>query len=152
MTSSVSVEIRRLGPADLSELLRVEAASYATPWTSRMFAAEFARSTSCHLGAFHRGDLTGFAIVSMIGDDWHVMNVAVDPERRRAGIAWALLDAVLVEIGPAPVTLEVRVSNTPAIALYEHAGFTIHGRRPRYYSDTGEDAFVMWRGRDAGSR
>jgi ribosomal-protein-alanine N-acetyltransferase len=74
------------------------------------------------------------------------MNVAVDPDRRREGVASTLIDAMLERIGPdASVTLEVRVSNAGAIALYERYGFRSVGTRRRYYADTGEDAIIMWR-------
>ena len=74
------------------------------------------------------------------------MNIAVDPEHRRAGVAKALLDAVMDKAGhDANYTLEVRVSNAGAIALYERYGFRGVGTRPRYYADNGEDAIIMWR-------
>ena len=75
------------------------------------------------------------------------MNVAVDPGDRRAGIATALLLALLERVGDADArfTLEVRRSNQPAIALYENHGFRAAGLRRRYYADNGEDALIMWR-------
>ena len=74
------------------------------------------------------------------------MNIAVDPDRRRQGIARALLDGMLDRAGhDANYTLEVRVSNTGAIALYERYGFRTVGTRRHYYSDNGEDALIMWR-------
>jgi ribosomal-protein-alanine N-acetyltransferase len=75
------------------------------------------------------------------------MNVAVDPDRRRHGIATALLTALLREVAgrDSQVTLEVRRSNTGAIALYERFGFRSAGVRRRYYQDNGEDAVIMWR-------
>jgi ribosomal-protein-alanine N-acetyltransferase len=71
----------------------------------------------------------------------------VDPDRHRHGIATAMLAALLRVIGDseAQVTLEVRPSNTGAIALYERFGFRSAGVRRRYYQDTGEDAVIMWR-------
>jgi ribosomal-protein-alanine N-acetyltransferase len=72
--------------------------------------------------------------------------VAVDPDRRRRGIASALIGALLDRVGPAaPVTLEVRRSNAGAIVLYERFGFRSAGVRRRYYADNGEDAVIMWR-------
>ena len=74
------------------------------------------------------------------------MNVAVDPELRRRGIATALLERLLERVAPdAQLTLEVRRSNDGAIALYERFGFRSAGVRRRYYQDNGEDALVMWR-------
>jgi ribosomal-protein-alanine N-acetyltransferase len=73
------------------------------------------------------------------------MNVAVSPERRRAGVARRLISQLLEESGrQLPLTLEVRVSNHSAIAMYEGLGFRSAGVRPRYYQDNGEDALIMW--------
>jgi ribosomal-protein-alanine N-acetyltransferase len=75
------------------------------------------------------------------------MNVAVDPDDRRTGVASALLGELLerVDDGAARYTLEVRRSNAAAIALYERFGFRSAGTRRRYYQDNGEDALIMWR-------
>jgi [ribosomal protein S18]-alanine N-acetyltransferase len=74
------------------------------------------------------------------------MNVAVDPARRREGIGRALIEGLIARAGTeASYTLEVRVSNAAAIALYESYDFRRAGTRPRYYADNGEDAVIMWR-------
>jgi ribosomal-protein-alanine N-acetyltransferase len=75
------------------------------------------------------------------------MNVAVDPARRRQGIASALLSELYVRAGDESTqfTLEVRRSNVAAIELYQRDGFRIAGVRRRYYQDNGEDALIMWR-------
>ena len=73
------------------------------------------------------------------------MNVAVAPERRRLGIATRLITQLFETAGgELPTTLEVRVSNREAIAMYEGLGFRSAGVRPRYYQDNGEDALIMW--------
>ena len=73
------------------------------------------------------------------------MNVAVEPERRRAGIATSLMRSLFDAAGPdARLTLEVRTSNAAAIAMYERFGFRPAGHRRRYYHDNGEDALIMW--------
>jgi ribosomal-protein-alanine N-acetyltransferase len=74
------------------------------------------------------------------------MNVAIEPARRREGIASRLLEELLGRVGRDPkLTLEVRASNGPALALYERFGFRSVGVRRRYYQDNGEDAVIMWR-------
>ena len=78
---------------------------------------------------------------------WHLMNVAVEPELQRQGIASALLER-LFELADRPneqYTLEVRTSNDGAIRLYEQFGFRAAGRRRAYYHDNREDALIMWR-------
>jgi ribosomal-protein-alanine N-acetyltransferase len=73
------------------------------------------------------------------------MNVAIHSERRRQGIGTDLIERLFEEAGPgARFTLEVRVSNRPAIAMYQQFGFRSAGRRRSYYHDNGEDALIMW--------
>ena len=100
------------------------------------------------LGAFEGADLVGYVINSRYVDAWHVMNVAVDPEHRRRGIATQLLER-LFELTAGDerrgYTLEVRLSNEPAIKLYEELGFESRGIRRGYYTDNREDALIMWK-------
>jgi len=145
----VNVELRRLEARDLDAVEEVERASYPTPWSRAMFAAELQKPSSLALGAYREtGELVGYAIVSRYVDAWHVMNVAVDPECRRRGIARELLERLFDVTAADPrrgYTLEVRVSNTDAIRLYEQLGFEARGIRRGYYTDNREDALIMWR-------
>jgi [ribosomal protein S18]-alanine N-acetyltransferase len=142
--------IRALQLRDLPAIDDIERESYATPWSRSMFAGELAKASSVCLGAFEddTGELVGYLIVSRYVDAWHVMNIAVDPPMRRGGIATALLER-LFELttgdGRRGYTLEVRVSNTGAINLYEGLGFQPRGIRRGYYTDNREDALIMWR-------
>ena len=111
-----------------------------------MFVLELSKPSGICLAAVHEGRVVGYLICSRYDTVWHVMNVAVDTDRRRRGIATALIAALLERVGDDPqVTLEVRKSNTGALALYERFGFRSVGVRPRYYADNGEDAVIMWR-------
>src|SRR5437899_9194841 len=89
----------------------------------------------------------GYLICSRYDTVWHVMNVAVDLDNQRRGLASAMLAELYARVGDehARFTLEVRRSNTVAIRLYEREGFRAAGTRRRYYQDNGEDALVMWR-------
>ena len=94
-----------------------------------------------------RDPIVGFAGMWIIYDEAHVTTIGVDPDHRGRGLGELLLVALFDEAlarGAQWVTLEVRVSNTPAQALYEKYGFTRQGVRRRYYSDNGEDAYIMW--------
>ncbi len=144
------IELRRLTLGDLGAIERIERRSYPTPWSRSMFAGELAKPSSHCMGAFLAGEdrLVGYLICSRYVDAWHIMNVAVDEQYRRRGIARTLLEslfAATAEDGLRGYTLEVRVSNDRAIRLYEGLGFTITGVRRGYYTDNREDAYVMWR-------
>jgi [ribosomal protein S18]-alanine N-acetyltransferase len=150
MREMTRVELRPLQLRDLSAIERIERASYPTPWSRSMFASELAKPSSICLGAFDidTDDLAGYLVISRYVDAWHVMNVAVAPNHRRRGIATMLLER-LFELtggrGRRGYTLEVRVSNTDAITLYERLGFKSRGVRRGYYTDNREDALIMWK-------
>ena len=142
--------IRTLQLRDLGAIEEIEHRSYPTPWSRSMFASELAKPSSICLGAFDEEDdaLLGYLIISRYVDAWHVMNVAVAPERRRSGIASTLLNRLFEQTagdGRRGYTLEVRVSNAGAIRLYERLGFRSRGIRRGYYTDNREDALIMWR-------
>ena len=144
------MELRPLQLRDLAAIEEIEHRSYPTPWSRSMFASELAKPSSICLGAFDQEDdtLLGYLIISRYVDAWHVMNVAVAPERRRGGIASMLLNRLFEQTagdGRRGYTLEVRVSNAGAIRLYERLGFRSRGIRRGYYTDNREDALIMWR-------
>jgi [ribosomal protein S18]-alanine N-acetyltransferase len=146
--TAVAVEIRRLEAADLTAIEAIEQRAYPTPWSRSMFASELAKPTSICLGAFEGDDLLGYVINSRYVDAWHIMNVAVDPDRRRRGIATRLLERLFEltrDDERRGYTLEVRISNEDAIRLYEQLGFEPRGIRRGYYTDNKEDALIMWR-------
>jgi [ribosomal protein S18]-alanine N-acetyltransferase len=146
--TAVAIEIRVLELSDLNAIEAIEQKAYPTPWSRSMFASELAKPTSICLGAFEGRDLVGYVINSRYVDAWHVMNVAVDPEHQRRGVATALLERlfeVTRDDERRGYTLEVRVSNEEAIGLYEKLGFDSRGIRRGYYTDNREDALIMWR-------
>jgi len=138
--------VRPLGFADLPQVLSIERRSFPTPWSLPMFVLELSKPSGVCLAASRSERVVGYVICSRYEEAFHVMNIAVDPDHRRAGVASALLEGVIERAGEdANYTLEVRVSNAGAIALYERYGFRGVGTRRRYYSDNGEDAIIMWR-------
>jgi [ribosomal protein S18]-alanine N-acetyltransferase len=145
------IEVRRLTLSDLGGIEKVERRAYPTPWSRSMFAGELSKPSSFCIGGFDTSGkvrIAGYLIVSRYVDAWHVMNLAVDESYRRRGLARRLLEELFVATSDDAMrgyTLEVRVSNTGAIRLYEEAGFRITGVRRGYYTDNREDAYVMWK-------
>ncbi|MFQ5989016.1 MAG: ribosomal protein S18-alanine N-acetyltransferase [Candidatus Methylomirabilales bacterium] len=143
-----TVRIERMQPEDLEAVLRVEVASFSQPWTRDMFETELIPGVSLALVARSDEDiLLGYLCGSIIGDEFYISNIAVDPHVRRRGVGKQLLLSALVEAsqhGARTASLEVRASNVAAQSLYQHFGFTVVGRRRRYYTGPVEDAVIMF--------
>jgi ribosomal-protein-alanine N-acetyltransferase len=139
--------IRRLTYGDLPQVIAIERRSFPAPWSLAMFVLELSKPSSVSLGAARDGELAGYLVCSRYHTVWHLMNVAVDTTHRRTGVATALIERLFEETAVAGerYTLEVRVSNAEAIAMYEAFGFRSAGVRRRYYHDNNEDALIMWR-------
>jgi ribosomal-protein-alanine N-acetyltransferase len=137
--------VRRLAYSDLPSVISIERRSFPSPWSLAMFVLELSKPSGICLAATDGEELFGYLVCSRYDRVWHLMNVAVSPDRRRLGIATRLITQLLeTSGGELPTTLEVRVSNREAIAMYEGLGFRSAGVRPRYYQDNGEDALIMW--------
>jgi ribosomal-protein-alanine N-acetyltransferase len=132
---------------DLDQVLDIERASFPTPWTRAAFCYEIEQNKVARCTAMRTpSGVVGYLCFWEIGHEIHITNLAVRPDWRRRGVARRLLATALVEGVARGVTLaflEVRPSNTRALALYESLGFQVIGRRNGYYFDTGEDALVM---------
>lgn len=135
---------------DVDDVLALEEAAFTNPWTRAMYLAELQNPgvSYCYLARDPARRAVGFCSFWRVLDELHINNLAVLPERRRAGIGSMLLEFVLkkgVELGATRATLEVRRSNEPARLLYERYGFAVAGVRAAYYSKPVEDALVLWR-------
>jgi len=132
----------------LRSVLRIEGQVYPRPWSLSLFVSELAlRSTRAYYVARVGGIVTGYCGVMLAGDDAHVTTIAVDPAWHRRGIGSRLLinaARLATRRGAKHLTLEVRVGNEPAQALYRAFGFHPAGVRKGYYVETNEDALVMW--------
>ena len=139
------VQVRRLAYSDLPAVISIERRSFPTPWSLAMFVLELSKPSGICLAASAGDELLGYVICSRYDQVWHLMNIAVVPDRRGTGVAGQLMRRLIEESqGTLPFTLEVRVSNHRAIGMYERFGFHPAGVRPRYYHDNGEDALIMW--------
>ena len=139
----------QLVPMDRSHLPAVAALErlcFTTPWNEAMLEEELYNDTASFIVAQRDdGEVLGYAGLHVILDEGYIDNVAVRPEYRRQGVADRLLD-VFCRFGQARLaflTLEVRPSNTAAVALYEKHGFTEAGRRKNYYENPTEDALLL---------
>jgi [ribosomal protein S18]-alanine N-acetyltransferase len=140
-------QIRPLAYPDLPQVIGVERRVFPTPWSLAMFVLELSKQSGVCLAALEGQKLVAYMICSRYDTVWHIMNIAVDLDHQRQGLATALLHELYARVGDddARYTLEVRRSNAVAIHLYEREGFRAAGMRRRYYQDNGEDALVMWR-------
>jgi [ribosomal protein S18]-alanine N-acetyltransferase len=141
------ITVRDLGLGDLSQVMPIERRSFSAPWSLAMFGLEISKPSTIALAAASGGRLIGYLVCSRYDSVWHLMNVAVDLDWRRRGVATALVRALFAEADRpgARYTLEVRPSNAGAVRMYERLGFRSSGRRPGYYHDNREDALIMWR-------
>jgi ribosomal-protein-alanine N-acetyltransferase len=142
--------VTTLGESDLEEVLEVETASFANPWTRDMFLKEL-RNVSVSYGYVLRtpeGRVVAFCTIWIVVDEIHINNIAVLPAYRGRGLGRALLVSILrlwSGLGASRATLEVRRSNEVAINLYMALGFRVAGTRKNYYSEPVEDALILWR-------
>jgi ribosomal-protein-alanine N-acetyltransferase len=134
--------------SDIDAVMTIERESYPNPWIRRMVDSELVRPHGICLVAQLGEQIVGYVFVALQVDAWHILNITVHPLHRGRQIGEALMRSV-IRVGdrrePIGYTLEVRVSNERAIRLYRRLGFERRGIRPRYYSDNGEDAVIMWR-------
>ena len=149
-TDPADLEVH-LGPLrrrHLRAVLRIEALVYPRPWSLSLFMSELALRTSrLYVVARINGFVVGYAGMMLAGDDAHVTTIAVDPEWHRYKIGTRLLLHLVREAvvrDARHVTLEVRVGNQGAQAMYRVFGFRPAGVRKNYYAETNEDALVMW--------
>ena len=143
----MTVLIRPMEIADLRHVTEIDGQVHAQPWSLVLFKQELANNARQYVVAEIDGVVVGHGGVMFLVDEGHVSTMAVDPEfqRRRLGslVLQALIEASLVR-GMRSMTLEVRVGNEPAISLYRKFGFAPSGVRANYYTDTNEDALIMW--------
>jgi N6-L-threonylcarbamoyladenine synthase/protein kinase Bud32 len=146
----VSARLRPMRETDVPRVAGIERACFPHPWTNGMFLDELLQGDLRYwVVAESPWGLLGYAGLMVADGEGHVMNLAVRSDARGRGLGAALLSALVDEAlrrGLTRLTLEVRPSNREALALYTQAGFVAVGRRPGYYSDSGEDGVVMWTG------
>ncbi|MDI9485533.1 MAG: ribosomal protein S18-alanine N-acetyltransferase [Bacillota bacterium] len=143
------VTYRLMTVDDIPQVQLVERKSFTTPWSRNIFVSELTRNDNAIYIVAEVGErIVGYAGIWIILDEGHITNIAVEPNYRRRGIGQGLMDVLTAEAvkrGVVAMTLEVRVTNYGAQALYEKLGFVPNGIRKEYYQDDKEDALIMWR-------
>ena len=140
------MEIVKFDESHVLEIAELEKLCFSDPWSADSIRYELKNPLSYWLVAVDEDRVIGYIGSQTVLGESDVMNVCVAPEHRRKGIGDSLVQTLINHLKSQDVyklTLEVRVSNTPAITLYEKLGFQILGRRPNYYLHPKEDAWIM---------
>lgn len=139
---------REMTAEDVPFISRLEEETFSMPWSAASFLQMIEKEDARYYVAEEDGRLLGGCGLLMIAGEGNITNVVVVPEARRRRVATGML-AHLLAAGDAEglkaYTLEVRVSNTAAIGLYEKLGFVSEGIRPHFYEKPTEDAMIMWK-------
>lgn len=138
--------IRKMTESDLDRVAEIAAAVFSMPWSRQGFAETLPMDNACFLVAEENGEILGFCGLYMAADEGEILNVAVLPPYQKRGVADQMLKELLCEGSRCGITryfLEVRVSNAPAIRLYEKNGFLRQGIRKGFYQNPDEDAYQM---------
>ncbi|SFC99894.1 [SSU ribosomal protein S18P]-alanine acetyltransferase [Bacillus sp. OV322] len=145
---SKTMMFRMMKTEDIDQVLIVERKSFTLPWSRDAFFNELNHNQyAVYMVIEDEGEVIGYCGAWIVIDEAHITNIAILPDYRGQKLGEALLRK-MIEIslsqGVKRMTLEVRVSNTTAISLYEKLGFQKGGIRKNYYTDNQEDAYVMW--------
>ena len=144
----IDLEINRMTVADLDDVMEIEQKAFTMPWSRWMFERELTESERSHFLTAKRGsEIVGYIGFWLPADEAHIVTIAVRSDFRRKGVACTLMASALTlaaHLDADKATLEVRVTNIPAQELYKKFGFEAIAIRRNFYSDTGEDAYVMW--------
>jgi ribosomal-protein-alanine N-acetyltransferase len=145
-----TTQLRAMQDADLPQVLAIESAAYAFPWSIGVFRDCLRAGYGCWVLEAESMGILGYAVLSVAAEEAHLLNVCVGPELQGQGHGRRLVQRMLDVAryhGAQRLFLEVRPSNPGALMLYQSLGFAEIGRRPRYYPAEGgrEDAIVMGR-------
>lgn len=140
------MRITLMESAHVSQVAQLEKLCFSAPWSENSISSELTNPLSCWLVALDGDRVAGYVGSQTVLDESDMMNIAVDPQFRRQGIAQALVEELvkcLARKGSRCLTLEVRASNAGAIALYGKLGFVQVGLRKNYYRNPREDAMIL---------
>ena len=138
--------IEKMNASHVAQIAALEKICFSDPWSENSVASELNNKLAFWLVATEGDSVAGYIGSQTVMDETDMMNVAVHPDFRRRGIAEDLVNALVEQLkvmGSHCLTLEVRASNVPAIALYEKLGFSEIGSRRNYYRNPREDALIL---------
>ncbi|MCL6091655.1 MAG: ribosomal protein S18-alanine N-acetyltransferase [Actinobacteria bacterium] len=145
---SSTVTFEQMRKRHLPAVLRIEHKAHPKPWSLGVFSSELSQGSSrCYVVVRRGGKVAGYGGLMFVADEGHVTNIAIAPALRRQHLGTLLLAHLAHEAtsrGCTAMTLEVRMGNLAAQALYKNFGFVGAGVRRNYYPETGEDALIMW--------
>ena len=145
---SITMNIEPMQEKHIREIAELERVSFSVPWSEDGLRSELTNETAHFLVASAENKVLGYIGVHEICGEAYITNVAVFPEYRRLGIGETLIDAATHGAKQRNcdfISLEVRISNVPAIELYKKEGYNIVGQRKNFYSNPTEDAYIMTR-------
>lgn len=145
---SITMNIEPMQEKHIREIAELEMVSFSVPWSEDGLRSELTNETAHFLVASAENKVLGYIGVHEICGEAYITNVAVFPEYRRLGIGETLIDAATHGAKQRNcdfISLEVRISNVPAIELYKKEGYNIVGQRKNFYSNPTEDAYIMTR-------
>jgi len=142
------MKVRRMYLEDIDKVMEIEPKVFGSHhWTRNNFVKELDNKVATYFVAEKEGELVAYSGLWIVAEETHITTLAVDPRHRRQGIAEGLLIAMIdfaIKGAARAITLEVRLSNTPAQNLYEKYGFQRLGIRRNYYEDNREAALLLW--------
>ena len=142
------ITVTKMTPAHLPQIHAIECHSFSDPWPIEEIQFEMVQKHNISIVALLGDEVAGYAIMRHIVNEGHICNIAVHEDYRQNGIGSAIVNGLVAAaqahemIG---ITLEVRIGNRAAMALYHKHGFIVEGYRRRYYRNPTEDAAIMWK-------
>jgi len=138
--------LRRMTEQDLDAIMKIEKESFTLPWSRDSYRGELINQFANYLVCDFAGDIVGYAGAWIVFEDAHITNIAIAKSFRNKGLGTVLMqeiEKIARSKEALRIILEVRPSNTSALAMYEKLGYVQTGIREAYYSDNGEDALIM---------
>ena len=137
------IEIVRMNESHVSAVAELERQNFSEPWPDIAVRGELTNKLALWLVALEGGEVVGYVGSQTVLQEADMMNIAVADSHRRRGIAKMLVEELILQLDAYQLSLEVRSSNAPAIALYENLGFQQVGLRKNYYRKPKEDALIL---------